>query len=65
MSFKKRVLLGIALASLMAMFSILLSHFNNNEIEESHLIGVVIAGIIIGYWFIPITLKKNTRKNSD
>ena len=65
MSFKKRVLLGIVLAALMAVFSILLSHFNNNEIKVNHLIGSAIAGIIIGTWFIPTTLKKNTRKNNN
>ncbi|MFQ3544455.1 hypothetical protein Q7A53_10220 [Halobacillus rhizosphaerae] len=65
MSYKKRLLFALGMAALMAGISLFLSFLNNEGMNKNHLIGSVIAGVIIGYWFIPSALKKKPRKSNN
>lgn len=63
MDVKKRIFFSLAIAAPMAVVSLLLSILNNEGIHRNHLIGSVIAGIIMGYWILPSILKKTTKNN--
>ncbi|WP_163529972.1 hypothetical protein [Halobacillus ihumii] len=66
MNLKKRIVLSLASAALMAVFSLLLSTLINDEgIQVDHLIGSSIAGVIIGFWIIPRTLKNSQENHND
>ncbi|WP_102335242.1 hypothetical protein [Salimicrobium jeotgali] len=65
MSYKKRLLFAIGMAAFMAVISLLLGFLNNDGINKNHLIGTGVAGVIIGYWLVPSTLKKKSRNSND
>ncbi|WP_394217495.1 hypothetical protein [Halobacillus trueperi] len=63
MSLVKRLLVGGAMAFAMAVISLLLSYFNHDGVNKNHLIGMVIAGVIIGSWLVPSYIKKKSKED--
>ncbi|MYL18743.1 hypothetical protein GLW04_02510 [Halobacillus litoralis] len=65
MSLKKRIMSVLLMWSILGPFSVILGYVNDGAIDWNHLIGMLIAGFIIGFWFLPRSYRKEKRKREE
>ncbi|MBN8234013.1 hypothetical protein JF544_02095 [Halobacillus kuroshimensis] len=65
MSLKKRIMAVLLMWTILIPFSIFLGYVNDNRIDSNHLIGMLIAGFVIGFWFVPLSYRNGKRKGKN
>ncbi|MYL39181.1 hypothetical protein [Halobacillus litoralis] len=62
MSLKKRIMSVLLMWSILGPFSVILGYVNDGAIDWNHLIGMLVAGFVIGFWIAPLSDRKKQKK---